>query len=835
MKIHTIKRIFYVLALTLAMVGFSFLGQARAQDNRIFVIADMVNPQGDALIQEYSFSGGPPVFTLINQNTKSIPADGYAAVGITMDEVNEILFITFELSGQIGLMDGALTDLGFATIVGGTGGNLAGVVYNHDNRRLYAIDRDTGVLYVWAWDSFTNTLTLQSTHELEGITPPAYGLDLFDGVLLVSDGTNLIRVYLTSDFSLDQTITVGNDAVGMGLNALSGYLYYGGEFVGNTLLTRTDFIGTEISVDLTPDGAEGVAVDKITGNVFCTTGSSNDELRAFAYDLTPLDAVTLGDEPTGLYITRDPFNFTKTRLDSTYDPVGRDCVEPGEVITYEIFFRNTMLIPLIYYIIDQLPPETTFISASNGGVYDSSTHSVSWDFLAVDPDDEVRAQVSVQVKPCVEPGAVLYNVVDYMVYEGTTLIFENEVFNTAFVCQCPCPVAMATVKSEVEQTSWEGAQVLLDGSRSESVPPDPAWPITYTWSIENTDTGKVSTVEGQKPLVLLARGSYEITLEVSQWCDYCQVINPIKWCSDTYVVTTEVVDTTPPMIQCPPDIKVEQADRSGTQVGLGNPIVTDLCDPNCTVTNNAPKTFPLGITKVTWTATDASGNKSTCIQTVTIVDTIPPVITCPADIVAEQTSRDGTPVNLGEPTVSDICDAKPTVTNNAPQVFPLGITLVTWTATDTSGNQSICIQAVTIVDTTPPKINSVTASPNELAPTPCIGLMKEVNLSVDASDICDAKPISRIIKVTSDQDCAIWSSPDWIINGDLSVFLRAETSFLSNRIYSITVECTDASGNSSTASTQVEVGFLMGGGRFFSGSNSRNTSRFSRSRLRANN
>jgi len=46
-------------------------------------------------------------------------------------------------------------------------------------------------------------------------------------------------------------------------------------------------------------------------------------------------------------------------------------------------------------------------------------------------------------------------------------------------------------------------------------------------------------------------------------------------------------------------------------------------------TANASGTYPLGTTNVLWTATDAAGNTSTCLQTVTVVDAQAPVVTCP--------------------------------------------------------------------------------------------------------------------------------------------------------------------------------------------------------------
>ena len=56
-------------------------------------------------------------------------------------------------------------------------------------------------------------------------------------------------------------------------------------------------------------------------------------------------------------------------------------------------------------------------------------------------------------------------------------------------------------------------------------------------------------------------------------------------------------------------------------------MATAIDHSNFTITNNAPDSFPLGVTTITWTATDDRDNYSTATSTVTIQYTPPPNIT----------------------------------------------------------------------------------------------------------------------------------------------------------------------------------------------------------------
>jgi len=168
----------------------------------------------------------------------------------------------------------------------------------------------------------------------------------------------------------------------------------------------------------------------------------------------------------------------------------------------------------------------------------------------------------------------------------------------------------------------------------------------------------------------------------------------------TQVVT--LVDTTDPEIIAPSDIVAEATSLSGTMIELGEATAHDVMGI-ASITEHPPRFFVLGETTVTWTATDTSGNSASVTQTVTIVDTTSPIITAPDSITMEATSADSNIVALGNPISSDLVDI-PSISNNAPDVFPLGETTITWTAVDESGNSASATQTVTIVDTTSPEL-----------------------------------------------------------------------------------------------------------------------------------
>jgi len=120
------------------------------------------------------------------------------------------------------------------------------------------------------------------------------------------------------------------------------------------------------------------------------------------------------------------------------------------------------------------------------------------------------------------------------------------------------------------------------------------------------------------------------------------------------------------------------------------------------VTDVGPDGFPIGVSRIEVTLLD--GGQPMLVESfdVTVQDTTAPVLSgCgPKTVELEGPLTALTRSRLGI-TATDDCDAAPVVTLSPTQV-PLGVTQVTATARDETGNVSRCTFPVTIVDTTSP-------------------------------------------------------------------------------------------------------------------------------------
>jgi hypothetical protein len=201
--------------------------------------------------------------------------------------------------------------------------------------------------------------------------------------------------------------------------------------------------------------------------------------------------------------------------------------------------------------------------------------------------------------------------------------------------------------------------------------------------------------------------------------DYC--LNSTVTQTATFTITDDVA----PVIACPPSVEEQIAADlcSKTGVNIGTPTATDNCStPTFSYTLTgvttgagnglipASQVFNVGVTTVTYAATDIVGNTATCQFTVWIKRLEIPegVVTCPEDpnpvtVIADNCSAQ---VNLDIPIIDDPCNSIVSVVHDSPVgtpdnpsgIYPIGITIVTWTITDNSGNTRTCTQTVVVND-----------------------------------------------------------------------------------------------------------------------------------------
>jgi len=244
-----------------------------------------------------------------------------------------------------------------------------------------------------------------------------------------------------------------------------------------------------------------------------------------------------------------------------------------------------------------------------------------------------------------------------------------------------------TVSSNETNPTCDGAS---DGSINITVSGGTS-PYTYSWTKTNSSFNSSS-----EDISSLSQGIYKVTVTDSN--------------SETSsaTITLSIEDNQNPTITAPANktVNTDNNNCTASGVNLGTPATNDNCGVK-SITNDAPNSFPLGQTTVTWTVTDDSNNTQTDTQTVTVNDNQPPTITAQANVTVntDNNSCNATNVNLGTPSTNDNCGVK-SITNDAPNSFPLGQTTVTWTVTDDSNNTQTDTQTITVNDNQPPTITA---------------------------------------------------------------------------------------------------------------------------------
>jgi hypothetical protein len=171
--------------------------------------------------------------------------------------------------------------------------------------------------------------------------------------------------------------------------------------------------------------------------------------------------------------------------------------------------------------------------------------------------------------------------------------------------------------------------------------------------------------------------------------------------------TVEVTGV-PPSIVCPADIVVDNdSGNCDAIVTFAATETTGVPASVITYSQDPGTAFPVGVTTVTATATNAVGTDQ-CTFTITVNDTEAPAITCPAAITTNNDTGDcSAVVTYTTPVGTDNCTGA-TTTQTAGlasgSTFPAGTTTNTFVVTDAAGLTATCSFDVTVNDTENPAI-----------------------------------------------------------------------------------------------------------------------------------
>jgi len=729
--------------------------------------------------------------------------------GMGVDADSATLFITdeFNVPGNdpaIELVNAvSMKSLGKVVVLDASGKpvrNLAGIDVDDKNNIVYIVKRNTPDIYVYDWDPNyinaqdpDNVIVDARAMRLRAGYPKALtgvsgmfgiALDEREGVLYVADSKGkMVKGFDTNTWNEVLSYTPSIVPCGIAVDRRRKIIYttapdlakeeccfglrniFGHD--GFTIISKYDITtGSETIMDMRKVGLDhggmGLGVDEITGYLYVTGGCTGDDLTI--WDPNPTNPPAPDIPFTLLQNTGQIGNPAALSIGNiSYNPLNlkileSKCVNAGEEMTYSICYgseeKKDFDVTNIK-IVDNLPDpsKVSFISATDGGVYDPATNTVTWHLGDLPGGSPPRCvQVTVLVNPALPQMEYITNFATITSDQTppTTVADERRICCLPY-CPTPSDITINKITEECKaQVFWPEPDFGVCG------------PVTV---ISNHKPGDLFPIECGATGPIVTYTAQDVDGKIVGECTF----------------TLPIVNDGPSIEYCPTNIPPQDNEpgKCGARVDWTPPKFADDCSLKVTSTHNPGSFFEVGTTEVTYEAVDNCGIPISCTFTVTVKDSELPQ--CIAKDITVQLDASGqvsiTPSDVDNGSSDNCGIAKMEVFPNAFTCDNIGPNLVTLTVTDTSGNQSTCTATVTVVDPIPPEARG-----------------KNITVQLDASGQASITP-SDVDNGSAD-NCGIAKmevSPDTFTCAD------------AGKKIPVTLTVTDTSGNQSTCKATVTV------------------------------
>jgi hypothetical protein len=429
--------------------------------------------------------------------------------------------------------------------------------------------------------------------------------------------------------------------------------------------------GATMSPSLPVTGPNGVS-----STFNWTPGTNQSGTYVIQYSVTDLPGAQSLCSMTINVLTNLPPNLMKNNLF-----VGTN-VYVGSTIMYELTFDTFSSASAAQglKLIDALPVEEDFVSATSNGapsIYDPVARTVTWDFGTFPPLTQGPTNYVTVVVNANALGAS--NIVNHASLVssnlGSVLVGDRRT-------NCPtCGTGIGVGSNAPPLLKFHPSLIVSNDHGLCSAVVNPT----------NADAGSFSPQGGPLTFTFTPPPPYPAGTNLVTF-----TATDTNGVSSSTNITIIVIDAEPPAMACAGDKQIE----FGANWDFDSPSATENCGSASLTIVSTVTNLGCGCSYSAsriWQAMDAVGNIAYCTQTVAVVDTTGPAVTCPASQTLEFADEHGAQATFSASAIDTCSVVGLTVSPASGSVFPIGVTTVLATALDACSNNGSCTFTITVL------------------------------------------------------------------------------------------------------------------------------------------